>query len=65
MERAHTQNAAVCLDATRKEQDGSLGECFLGAVGYCGNIFVWDFGRLLAAAPGIMHQWRHVQYLKS
>ena len=55
MEGTH-KNAAVCQDATREEEDGSPCACDLGAGGYCGNIFVWDFGRLLVAALGLMHQ---------
>ena len=56
MERTRT-NAAVCQDVTSKEEDGSSGACVLGAGGYCGNIFVRDFGRRLVATLGKMHQW--------
>ena len=38
---------------TRKEQDESSGVCDMETRGYCGNIFIWDFGRLLVAMPGI------------
>ena len=51
------RHAAVCHGVTREEEDGSSGACVLGAGGYCGNIFVWDFGRLLVATPEVMHQW--------
>ena len=54
-ERTH-QNAADCQDAARKEENGLLGACALGAGGYRGNIFVWDSGRLLVAMPGIVLQ---------
>ena len=55
LEQTH-QNAIVCLDTTRKGEDGSLGTCTLGARGYHGNILVWAFGHLLGAKPEIMHQ---------
>ena len=38
-----------------KKEDGSSGACNLEAGGYCGNIFVWDVGRLLMDMPGIIH----------
>ena len=49
------KNAAVCHDATRKEENRSLDACALAARGYCGNIFVWGFGRLLVATLEIMN----------
>ena len=54
MERTRT-NAAVCQDVTRKEGDGHQVHVILKPEDF-GKIFVWDFGHLLVAMPGIMHQ---------